>query len=115
MNLDDWLSELRRWSRRSIVSAATGARTSREILYRHLLHDAAHASQIDLPVMFPVESAANYSLLYVILRAYLELPISRVLEIGSGQTSLLLDSLSKSERRSLSVLTIEHDKHWSEQ
>jgi hypothetical protein len=60
---------------------------------------------------YPIKSAANYSLLYLILRVVTELPVRRVLELGCGQTTLLLDDLVR--QHPLDVITLEHDAAWA--
>jgi len=42
---------------------------------------------------YPVGGAANYSLFYIILRTVADFPLKKVVELGAGQTSLLLDAL----------------------
>ena len=44
---------------------------------------------------YPVGSAASYSLFYILLRSLMTLPVTSVLDIGAGQTSLLLDATKK--------------------
>jgi hypothetical protein len=63
---------------------------------------------------YPVGSAANYSLLYFILRVAREVRPSSVLELGAGQTSLLFDKLRRCGVLSANVLTIEHDRAWAD-
>lgn len=68
---------------------------------------------------YPVGYAANYSLLYVVLRAVMELPVVRVLELGCGQTTILLDGLAKvlakkeHGGRKLEIVTLESDADWA--
>jgi hypothetical protein len=63
---------------------------------------------------YPVGSAANYGLLYLLLRAALEFPISEVLELGAGQTSLLFNHLVKVGVLKAVVKTLEHDEVWAD-
>jgi hypothetical protein len=63
---------------------------------------------------YAVGSAANYSLFYVILRAVLEFRPARVIELGAGQTSLLLDRLAASGLLPGDIVTVEHDRHWAQ-
>lgn len=62
---------------------------------------------------FPVGAAANHSLLYLVLRCYLELPLQRILDVGAGQTSLLLDALQRKLGKA-EIITLEHDAAWTE-
>jgi hypothetical protein len=65
-------------------------------------------------VFYPVGAAANYGLFYVLIRAAIELPIQQVLELGAGQSSILLDSLWKAGVMKGKILTVEHDDAWAE-
>lgn len=42
---------------------------------------------------YPVGAAASYSLMYLLTRILTELPVRSIVELGSGQTSLLIDRL----------------------
>ena len=61
---------------------------------------------------FPVGSAANCSLLYLILRTMNELPPAKVLELGAGQSTILLNRLL-GERAHSDLVTLEHDPMWA--
>lgn len=103
------MSYVRRLKRK--IDALTGRNYLAELYYRNLLNDAAERSGNRLPVLYPVGAAANYSLLYVIYRAVTDLEIKSVLELGAGQTTLLLDALSKTKK--IEVATIETDITWA--
>lgn len=62
---------------------------------------------------FPTGGAANYSLLYLILRIGVEFRPDSVLDVGAGQSSLLWAML---QRRGLvgEVLTLENDPEWGD-
>ncbi|CAM3032861.1 MULTISPECIES: hypothetical protein [Sphingomonas] len=62
---------------------------------------------------FPTGGAANYSLLYLILRIGADFRPTSVLDVGAGQSSLLWAML---QRRGLvgEVLTLENDPDWGE-
>lgn len=82
-----------------------------EVVYRDLfLRELARLCEEDR--FFPTGGAANYSLLYLILRIGSELRPMSVLDIGAGQTSLLWDML---RRRGFvgDVLTLENDADWA--
>ena len=83
----------------------------RELLYERLFSSALPRLQIEHRY-FPIGNAANYSLLYLILRIVTELPVRRVLEFGCGQTTLLLDDLAR--LRNLDITTLEHEAAWAE-
>jgi len=63
---------------------------------------------------YPVSAAANYSLLYVIVRACIDFPINHVLELGAGQSTLLFDALHRVNAIRGSVCTLEHDVNWAD-
>ena len=83
---------------------------AREAIYRDLFVRELAKLDID-DRFFPVGGAANYSLLYTILRIGAEYRPARVLDIGAGQSSLLWDDLA---RKGLAgaVLTLESDPGW---
>lgn len=83
---------------------------SRELLFERLFSNALPRLKIEHRY-FPHRNAANYSLLYLILRVITELPVRRVLELGCGQTTLLLDDLARV--RDLEITTVEHDAAWA--
>jgi predicted O-methyltransferase YrrM len=60
---------------------------------------------------FPVNSAANFSLLYLITRTVIELKVQRVIELGAGQSSILLDRLNHT-CHPIDITTVEHDENW---
>src|SRR5262245_24195011 len=83
-----------------------------EEVYRYLfVRDLGRAGIDD--VFYPVGSAANYSLLYLVWRCVRDLPIMAVLELGAGQSTLLLDKARPALGRSFAVRTIEHDEFWA--
>lgn len=82
-----------------------------EVIYRDLFARELQRLGIE-DRFFPVGSAANYGLLYLVLRCYLELPLQRILDVGAGQTSLLLDAL-KQKRGGAEIITLEHDAGWA--
>lgn len=98
-------------------------RAARSLLRRYGNHQAMELVYRDLFVrelarlgiedrFFPVASAANHSLLYLVLRCYVELPLQRILDVGAGQTSLLLHALQKKMGKA-EVITLEHDASWA--
>lgn len=83
-----------------------------EAVYQGLVGRDLARLQLD-DVFYPVGSAANYGLFYVILRAALEFPFARVVELGAGQTSLLLDALARKQLLRAQISTFEHDEEWA--
>jgi len=113
-NLSRSLIRLRVWRRLGPLLRIIGSTYARELFYRNILFDAAQAASVKLPVLFPVGSAANYSLLALIFRACHELPVNRVLELGAGQSTLLLNAISGSRSPRLPITTVESDAIWAE-
>jgi hypothetical protein len=62
---------------------------------------------------FPVGSAANYGLMYAVLRVICQFKPKFILELGAGQTSLLLDRVARAGILESKILTVEHDPLWS--
>jgi protein-L-isoaspartate O-methyltransferase len=88
-----------------------GPHEAMELVYRELfVRELARLGIEDR--FFPTGSAANHSLLYLVLRCYVELPLARILDVGAGQTSLLLDALQRRLGKS-EVITLEHDPAWA--
>lgn len=48
-------------------------------------------------VFYPVGAAASYSLMYLLTRVLSELPVHRIVELGSGETTVLIDRLRQAE------------------
>ena len=82
-----------------------------DVPFRNMLTDGAAGHNIHLPPLYPINASANYSLLYCLFRTITEMKCKRVLEIGAGQTTLLLAALSRS--RDLFVDTLETDGEWA--
>ncbi len=94
---------------RSLLSEAT----PKEAGYALSLYNGAASLGINLPPLFPFGGAANYSLLYTIFRCVTELNVQNVLELGVGQSSLLLHAVSQ-KLSNLSVTSLEHDASWAD-
>lgn len=62
---------------------------------------------------YPVGAAANYSLLYLIVRCVAECEIRTVAEFGAGQSTLLLAALGRL-RPELRVVSYEADPAWAD-
>lgn len=60
----------------------------------------------------PVKNAANHSLLYLIARTVTALKVERVLELGAGETTVLLDRLRTACGHPQTIVTVEHDETW---
>jgi hypothetical protein len=92
------------------VFMVTGASRTQELLFQNLLHQNAEAAGIKLRGIYPVGGAANYSLLYLVFRSLSELPVSSVLDIGAGQTSMLLSAMADAFPHK--ALTLESNDQW---
>jgi hypothetical protein len=106
--------------KRSVTQIAHWAREQRhrlcvapeqEIVYRGILLRllAGHGLKDEYT---PVKNAANHSLLYLIARIVTELKVDRVLELGAGETTVLLDRLKAACGHPQTVVTVEHDETW---
>lgn len=86
---------------------------AQEQVYLHLfLRDLARAGIED--DFYPVGGAANFSLLYLLARSFAELPLSRVIEFGAGQTTVLFDRLASRRQEPVTVTTLEQDVYWAQ-
>lgn len=104
-------SDLREIIRPRAPDEALAAVPGLEGSYRHLfLRELARLGEDD--VYFPVGGAANYSLLYLILRIAVKLKPASVLDVGCGQTSLLWDRMLHLGHAGR-VTTLENDPDWA--
>lgn len=84
-----------------------------EIVYYQLLKEIANFRGISR-TYYAVGSAANYSLLYLIARVLVELKPASVLDIGCGQSTLLINDLVRTlEGPEPFVTSLDHDAHWA--
>jgi hypothetical protein len=81
-----------------------------EQIYQGIFTQQCRAHAID-DVFYPVGAAASYSLLYLLTRALTELPVKTVVELGSGQTTVLIDRLL---RDGSTHVAYEQDAMWAE-
>jgi 16S rRNA G966 N2-methylase RsmD len=92
---------------------ADGTVPTSELLYLQLFDKAVERARLKLPPLFPVGSAANAGLLYALFRLAWDFPDRQWLELGAGQSTLLLDALAKGGRIA-EALTLEHDAEWAD-
>lgn len=90
-----------------------GMVSSAELHYLAIFDAAVARSGLDVPPLFPVGRAANSSLLYVIFRLLRDFPRLNILELGAGQSTILLEALHRGGLAT-SVKTLEHDPGWAE-
>jgi hypothetical protein len=102
----DWVFRLNRWR------WAIGTLPLAELFYQQVFDSAVARSGIAVPPLYPVGSAANASLLYAIFRLADEFPGLAWLELGAGQSTLLIGALNRAGRIA-SALTLEHDPDWA--
>lgn len=103
-----WLERPLDWCSRNLAPASM--LHGRELVYQNIVHRDLQRLGIDQP-LYAVGGAANYSYIYLLLRACTELPVRNVLELGVGQSTLLLDALGK--QRGFAVTGLEHDAGWA--
>lgn len=104
-----WLNRPLEWWAKNAAPGAT--LSGREVVYQNIVHRDLARLGIDRS-FHPVGAAANYSYLYILLRACTELPVGRVLELGCGQSTLLLDALAR--QRGFDVVSLEHEAAWAD-
>jgi len=82
-----------------------------EIVYRELfLKELQEAGMRD--EYHPVGSAASHGLMYFLIRALRTFPLTRVMELGAGQSTVLIDRAKHQLSLACEVVTVEHDQHW---
>lgn len=81
-----------------------------EQIYQGIFTQQCRAHAID-DVFYPVGAAASYSLLYLLTRALTELPVKTVVELGSGQTTVLIDRLLRDDSTHVAY---EQDAMWAD-
>src|SRR4051812_44863033 len=90
--------------------AALAPDPAQEATYRHLfVRELERLGETD--IYFPTGGAANYSLLYLLLRIAKEQRPRSVLDVGCGQSTLLWDRL-RNKGLVGSVVTLENDAAW---
>lgn len=88
-----------------------GVQPEREVIYQNIFDRDLSALSVKNN-FYPLNAAANYSLLYLVLRSAIELDLRSIVELGAGQSSLLIDALRKRRTLNAGALTIEHDPEW---
>lgn len=88
----------------------TGKRERYEIMQRLALDGILREVGVNV-ALHPGGWAASASLLCTVARIVTELPIKNVLELGCGQTTILLAALK--ETMDFKLTTIEHDAGWA--
>lgn len=83
-----------------------GSLDRREAKYATMFNEAFRKKTGEAPAFYPTAGAANYSLLYTLMRCVTELPVSNVLELGMGQSTILLDALG------VDTVSVDHEEPW---
>src|SRR5688572_14243674 len=107
------LSDIRRTIRAlgSLADDHERLNPAMEIVYRELF--LKELREIDLPdKYYPVGSAASHGLMYFLIRLLRNWPVSHILELGAGQSTLLIDRVKQQLALSCAVETLEHDDRW---
>jgi hypothetical protein len=115
------MARLVKHARERFLSYATGRPFSKfnpapqpalEPVYQHLFERDLKSLEL-ADTFYPVGAAANYGLLYLVLRAAKSFSFQQVVELGAGQTTLLIDALRRNGTLKAGALTIEHDADWA--
>lgn len=98
--------------RKSLATAFRflGIDATSELYFRALTRDVANRHNLRLPPLVATGSAANWSLLYLVCRSALEGGITKVCEIGGGETTILLNHFQTSVGYTHEV--VETDEEW---
>ena len=110
-----WGLRLYKWFGAPLLSIARKLRHpiemyGKELLYERLFSNGLSRLQLENRY-YPTGVAANFSLMYILLRCITELPVRRVVELGCGQSTLLFDALR--QLRPIEITTLEHDRDWA--
>jgi len=89
-----------------------GIVSSAELHYQMVFDAAVARSGLAVPPLFPFGPAANSSLLYLISRLLWDFPQLEILELGAGQSTILLDALLQAGHATR-ITTLEHDARWA--
>ncbi|SRR6056297_364581 len=82
----------------------------RELVYQNIVHRDLDRLGISKP-FYPLRSAASYSYLYLLLRLVQDHRSLRILELGAGQSTRLLNEFIGQQVEG--VTTLEHDADWA--
>ena len=103
-----WLNPL--FERGSRWLAPTAWLQGRELVYQNIVHRDLDRLGISTP-FYPLRSAASYSYLYLLLRLVQDHQSLRFLELGAGQSTVLLSQFLGQQVDA--VTTLEHDGDWA--
>ena len=95
----------------SLWLAPAAALQAKEVLYQNIVHRDLDRLGVEIP-LYPIRSAATYSYLYLLLRTIQEIEPLKILELGAGLSTVLMERLSSTFGHQLT--TLEHDAEWVE-
>ena len=105
----DWLFYARA---RLAFARGTATQPALEIVYKDLF--ARDLAALGLADEFHATgSAANYGLLYLLLRIVSALRPKVIVELGAGQSTILIDRLAAIQTPVPAITTVEHDAYWA--
>lgn len=87
-------------------------RLHKEALYQGLFQEFCRHCQVP-HIFYPLGGGANYSLLYLLGRICAENQLEKVLELGAGQSTLLLEHFSKTNN--FQRITLESSEFWAKE
>lgn len=106
--LNSFKTALKRFAAQEILEPIQG--DIREIIYERLFD--THCRRLGVSNDFyPIGSAANYSLMLLLLRILDEFPLGSIVELGSGQSTILIDRLRPESSKHV---CFEDDRIWHE-
>ncbi|MGL3111396.1 hypothetical protein [Bradyrhizobium sp. BR 1432] len=95
------------------IAARTGVAPAQEAVYYAIFDRDVQALGL-ANHFYAVGAAANYSLLYVLVRALKDFSFQQIVELGGGQSTLLLNQIAVANLTSANILTVESDPLWRE-
>lgn len=89
-----------------------GDHGANEAIYQHIFLRSLREVGID-DQFAPVGGAASYSLLYILLKSVSAFKPQRAVELGAGQSTILLEAMRKRSLWTGSLQTLEEDRVWA--
>lgn len=97
---------------RTVLERFARTEPAMEMVYRsRFLRERERSGLAD--EYYPVGSAANHSLLYFLARAMREYHFPNILELGAGQSSILIDRMARTRAEPSRICTVDHDAFWA--
>lgn len=90
------------------------SRQNDELIWAHVFHDTIKDREwLNKLSLSPGRWAADYSLLYLMVRILSDYKPKKILELGLGQSSKLISSFLDNDLKDAEHLIVEHDENWS--